>query len=82
MGLVSQATVAYDHRFRRLEYQGRAGRVKTVVGVDEELRIKSRLGTVVGVLGITTENNTPAPIPTTERTRPFRRSLSSPRICL
>ena len=48
--LVSQATVAYDHRFRRLEYQGRAGRVKTVVGVDEEPRIKCRLGTVVGVL--------------------------------
>ena len=50
MELVSQATVAYDHRFRRLEYQGRAGRVKTVVSVNEELRIKCRLGTVVGVL--------------------------------
>ena len=31
--LVSQATVAYDHRCRRLEYQSRAVRVKTVVGV-------------------------------------------------
>src|SRR3984885_14927056 len=49
-GLVSQATAAYDHRYRRLEHQRRAGRVKTVVGVDEEPRIKCRPSTVVGVL--------------------------------